>query len=187
MHSSRPVALAAACLLLAALAPAAQAALPKTKTNKIVPGKSVAGVELGMKMKRAAKVWKMEEGSSCFQIFGSKDLSCMFELMSSSANYNTGNISYEGQKGKTVKRIVIEAPDPGTGPDFSSKMNRYKTSKGVGIGATKRKLSNEFGNKLKRKGSIDGYTTYQVAGPKKAKTIFIVYGGRVEEIQLTVG
>ncbi|HYH58920.1 MAG TPA: hypothetical protein VD790_06840 [Thermoleophilaceae bacterium] len=166
--------------------PTAQAKLPETKTNRIVPGKKVAGVKLGMKMKRAAKVWKMEEGHGCYQEFGYEGLRCMFEVSPSGANFHTGNISYFGQK--KVKRILLNAPHQGM-PDFhfNSKMNRYKTKKGVRIGATKQKLDNEFGNKLKRTGSNAGYTTFTVAGPKKAKSIFTLYGGRITSIDLTAG
>jgi hypothetical protein len=189
MLSRRPIALAVTCLMILAFASTAQAALPKTKTNRIVPGEEVAGVKLGMKMKRAANVWKMEEGNGCFlETFPEDEYKCIFEVESSGANYNTGNISYSGKSAKgTVRRILLRSPHDGNRPIFSSKMNRYKTSKGVGIGATKKKLSSEFGQKLKKKGSSGGYTTYRVTGPKKATTTFTVYSGQISSIELKIG
>ena len=181
----RSMSLFTAGLLVLAFAPASQAALPKTKTNLIVPGKSVAGVKLNMTMKRAGQIWKMEEGNSCFRASTREDFRCLFELFPSGANYHTGNISYYGVK--KVKSIVINAPNDGSQPNFSSKMNRYKTKTGVSIGATKAKLRNTFGPRLKRVGSNGPVSAYKVVGPKPAKTTtFGLYGSQVSSISVSL-
>ena len=131
------IALAAMILMMLTVASPAQAALPKTKTKLIVPGKSVAGVKLGMPMARAGKIWKMPEGLSCFDMNGNGSLVCMFEVLPSGANYHTGNISYSGRK--KVERISLRMPLSGTdmSPNLKRAIVKYKTAKKWGsIGAS---------------------------------------------------
>lgn len=87
--------LAAAALAISSsllLAPAADAdGVPKTKTNKIVVGKSLAGVKIGMSMTKAAKKWKKGASTGgCFKPSYSKFTECMSELSSPVPTTPTG-------------------------------------------------------------------------------------------------
>lgn len=175
---------AALAALIAALvlASSASAALPQTKSNLIVPGKSVAGVKLGMLMTAAANVWRMEEGQSCFRERPSFPYRCLFEPASSGANYNLGVLVYEGRK--KVEQISIRAPTDRERPDFSSAMNRYKTAGGIGIGTRLGKLKSTFGKALKLT-TPGAERIFTVTGPGKAKTEFTVFGVQVSSISLS--
>ena len=165
------------------IAPAAFASLPTTKDKTIVPGVSVAGVKLGMSLSKAAKLWKDTEGDdNCFPGTPTETW-CIFEIVGSSLNRNTGNISYTGKK--KVERISIRAPFTAIeDPIFNSQMNKYKTKEGVRIGAPLGKLRSEFGKKLKRTGGAKAYSSYEARGPGKAITEFGLIGGKVERISL---
>ncbi len=180
----RFIASAASIVAIGAIfAPAAFSSLPTTKNKTIVPGVSVAGVKLGMSLSKAAKLWKDAEGDdNCFPGTPTETW-CIFEIFRSSANYNTGNISYTGKK--KVEKISIRAPFTAIEePSFNSQMNKYKTTQGVRIGAPLGKLRSEFGKKLKRTGGAMAYSSYEARGPGKAKTEFGLIDGKVERISL---
>ncbi len=184
---SRPLrffASAASIVAIGAIfAAAAFSSLPTTKNKTIVPGVSVAGVKLGMSLSKAAKLWKDSEGDdNCFPGTPTETW-CIFEIVRSSAQLNTGNISYTGKK--KVERISIRAPFTATEhPDFNTQVNKYKTKKGVRIGAPLGKLRSEFGKKLKRTGGANAYSSYEAKGPGKAITEFGLIGGRIERISI---
>lgn len=173
-------ALAFGLAMLTAAMPA-QAKLPKTNTKLIVPGQSVGGVKLGMSMARAGQIWKMPQGLSCFDMQGDGSLTCMFEVLPSSANYHTGNISYRGRK--KVESISMRMPVSGS--DVSANLKRpllkFKTSRklgSIGLDSTAGKLRSAFGSKLKVVYAKSGVIVYQYRGPKTAKTDFVVEGGK---------
>lgn len=173
-----------ALLVSLTLASAALAALPDTKNKEIVPGKSVAGVSLGMQMTAAANVWKMGPGQSCFRELPTLPYRCIFEIASSGANYNLGYVYYEGEK--KVERIGIVAPHDGVRPSFKSKVNQYKTSNGIGIGTQLGKLRSTFGKKLKLTTSAGSERVFTAIGPGKATTSFTLYGAQVRSISLAL-
>ncbi|MGK2955096.1 MAG: hypothetical protein ACSLFI_05425 [Solirubrobacterales bacterium] len=167
------------------------AALPKTKTNLIVPGKSIAGLRLGTSMKQAKKIWKDTDGPQVCPVIVYFDPpgefeTCYFELASSGANYNTGNVYFIGKPSKTTLSIGVRAPlDGGTNlPVFKSKMNRYKTKEGVGIGTNLGKLKRIYKKKLKKESKVKKYSVYAVKGPGKSITEFSLYAGRVNQIEI---
>jgi hypothetical protein len=166
--------------LAATGASSAIASLPTTKNKTIVPGVSLGGIKLGMSMSQAAKVWKDSAGDdNCFTDGGTT--TCIFELAESSASYHTGNVFYTGVK--KVETIGVEAPGAALEkPNLTSSLNKYKTAKGVGIGAPLGKLKTEFGKKLKSKGGDGPYSSYEAKGPGKASTSFTLYGGKVESL-----
>lgn len=175
---------AALAALMAALvlASSATAALPQTKSKLIVPGKSVAGVKLGMLMTTAANVWKMEAGHSCFRELPSLPYRCLFEPAPSSASYHLGVLVYEGRK--KVQQISIRAPIDRDRPDLNSVMNQYKTAGGIGIGTQLGKLQSTFGKALKLT-TPGAERIFTVTGPGKATTEFTLFGIQVRSISLS--
>lgn len=171
----------------------AQAELPKTKSKEIVLGKSVAGVKLGMAMKKAGKIWKLPPGHSCFDMLMDGSLTCMFEVMPSSANYHTGNISYRGRK--KVESIQLRLPIGGTkaDPKLKAPLLKYKTAKklgSIGLDTPGGKLRSRLGKKLKLVSNSGSTVVYRYPGPKKARTDFILDGGingRVVSIVMSRG
>lgn len=181
-----------ALVTLAALVSAApaDAEMPKTKTKLIVLGKSVAGVKLGMPMNKAGKIWKLSEGTSCFDMNQDGILVCMFEVAPSGANYHTGNISYSGRK--KVESIRLRMPLDGNKASANLKrpLLKYKTSKkkgSIGLNVTTAKLRSKLGSKLKLVYNDGPTVVYQYRGPKKAKTDFVISSGRVATIEMYSG
>lgn len=179
-------------LLSLTTASSGSGALPKTPNKRIVPGKSIAGLNLGATLKQAEKIWK-DTGDSrlCLKLTlllpsGKPGLydKCHYELMPSGANFHTGSLYFYGSPGKKTVIVGVIAPNNGDRPLFDSKMNQYKTKQGIGIGSSLGALKRVFNNKLKKVSSHAGYSDYVVKGPGKSSTALSLFGTRVRSIEV---
>lgn len=118
------------CLLalIAAASPATAAAdLPKFKTTKVEPGKSLAGVKIGASRASALKAW----GKGCRTVTNQ----CVYETKGDRQRAKgSGVIFFTGGKVSAV-----QVGTPSTNP-FRAPFTKLKTSKGVGIGSTRDEL-----------------------------------------------
>jgi hypothetical protein len=121
---SLPVGVATAGLL--ALAPAAEAAMPKFSSKTIVVNKSIGGVKLGAKSAAGKKAWGA--GSVC-------DLSnCFWRVRPQDTSKGDARFVF-GEDGK-IRTIQIDVIRNAKGKfSFKSPLTAVKTSKNIGIGS----------------------------------------------------
>lgn len=119
-----PVALALAVVSV----PAAQAALPTPPATAIVPGKSVAGVRLGMALSVAKTVWGA--GSTCgASAAGPAAVTCTWSSTPNARPDRGPKLILVGIGGK-VRSIVVD------GGNKAAAVAAYRTTKGIGTGST---------------------------------------------------
>ena len=163
--------LVAAVVALAALLPAtASAALPTPKTTTIVPGKSIAGVAVGMSVKRALAAWGL--GSSCTEA-----------TVHDSCNWigtdRQGAASFNVVKGKVVQ-VTISTGRKGNDLIYAGPLQTWKTRKNVRLGTTTYAVVKAY-PKVRSSG------TGPVLGSGNHTTTFQVSDGRIYQINVGTG
>lgn len=158
-----------AVLTLAGLgiaAPAAGAKLPSPPTKRIVPGRSIAGVKLGMKAETAVRKWG--KGSECDEVVGA---SCKWR-----GTTRQGSARLDIRDGKVWSIVIDAGQNPTTFENVYRKpLTRWKTSKKVGLGTSLSKVSKKY-----PKAKPDGGGLVLRAGGRE--TLFVSSAGRVREL-----
>jgi hypothetical protein len=130
MSSRSRIATIGSCLAVLMLAPAAHAGLPVFKNTEIVINKSFAGVTLGGTVSSAKKAWGKPtycDATYCDYRKARQDIS-------------TGEGSF-AQRDGTVFNAQLTAPrDADFNVIFKKPITEPKTSKGIGIGSTKKQF-----------------------------------------------
>ena len=149
----------------------ADAKLPAKGGKTIVPGSSIGGVRIGMDAEAAVKKWG--KGGSCDTAIG---VSCRWD-----GSMKQGSMRFDVTNGK-VSTIVIEAGQKPTTfePVYKGPITKWKTSKGVHIGTTLRKVAKKY-----PKAKPDGGGLALSSG--KRTTFFSSSGGRTESISIVAG
>jgi hypothetical protein len=151
-----------------ALAPAtASAALPSPKTTAIVPGKSIAGVAVGMSVKRALAAWG--PGSACTE-----------ETVQDACYWigtdRQGNASFNVVKGKVVQ-ITISTGRKGNELVYAGPLQAWKTSKKARLGSKTYAVVRAYPK-------VRGSGTGPVLGSGNHTTTFQVSGDRIYQINV---
>jgi hypothetical protein len=129
MTASRRTMLAGlAALLVLALAPSADAKLPKFKNKTIVPGQSIGGLKIGMTKAKAIKTWGKPEACQ------DSPLWCQFRADSTINGFTTNN-PFSGWYLKGGKIVGVEIEFAENAP-IDAKMVKLKTSKGIHLGSS---------------------------------------------------
>ena len=162
--------LIATATLAAAAAPAADAKLPSPSSKKIVPGRSIAGVKLGMDAKAAVEKWGA--GSNCEVTIGS---ACTW-----SGTMRQGRARFTVESGKVASVTVEAGQKVNYEPAYSRPLTTWKTSKRIGLGAALRKVKRAY---PKAKPSGGGLTLTSGA----SRTIFQSSLGRTASISIDRG
>lgn len=123
------VVLPALVLALVAAAPAS-ADLPKPKSTTIVPGKSIAGVKVGMTVGQALAVW----GPSPDCTADTRLAICWYR-----GTLQQGDASFTVANGK-VRTVGISTGRRGTDLIYSGPLQRWRTRKGIKLGSTVRQI-----------------------------------------------
>ena len=168
MH--RPLLLAAGFALAALLPATASAALPTPKTTTIVPGKSIAGVAVGMSVKRALAAWG--PGSSCTE--ATVQDACYWI-----GTDRQGDASFNVVKGKVVL-ITISTGRKGNDLIYAGPLQTWKTRKKVRLGTTTYAVVKAY-PKVRSSG------TGPVLGSGNHTTTFQVSGERIYQINVGTG
>jgi fermentation-respiration switch protein FrsA (DUF1100 family) len=136
---------------------------------KIVPGRSIGGVTVGMDAMAAVKKWG--PGGSCATAIG---VSCRWD-----GTMKKGKARFDVVNGK-VSNIVLEAGQkPGNFyPVYKGPITKWKTSKGIGIGSYLRTVGKKY-----PKAKPDGSGLLLQSG--KRQTFFESSLGRVASIAVT--
>jgi hypothetical protein len=159
--------LALALVALAATAPSAFAKLPSPASMRIVPGRSIGGVRIGMDAATAVKKWG--PGGSCAAAIAS--------ICTWAGTTKQGTASLEVTNGK-VSNITLEAGHKANfDPVYRGPITRWKTSKGVGIGSTLRKVLRKY----KRAKATGGGVELRSGS---LTTFFDSSGGRVARLSI---
>lgn len=168
MRTRRPIILVAV-LALGALVPAsASAQLPAPKSTAVVPGKSIAGVSIGMSIKRALAVWG--PGSRCTE--ASVSISCDWV-----GTDRQGAASFVvGPTGK-VRNVSFSTGRKGNDLIYAGPLQRWRTSRKVRLGTASYKVVKAY---PKIKGAPSGL---QLGGGNRA-TIFMTSSNRIYQIYL---
>jgi hypothetical protein len=167
----RRVAVPSALILALVLVPAAEAKLPNPKVTTIVPGKSVAGVKLGMRLAVAKQTWG--PGSKCGAgAAGPGSTSCTWSA-TPNAQPDRGPKLILLSIGGKVRAITV---DGGTG---GTAIKTFRTAKGIGVGSTLAALRAAYAGL----GTSLGPDNPSL-GSGPTITSFYVKGGRVKSIQV---
>jgi hypothetical protein len=162
--------------LALALPAAAQAGLPKTTNTLIVPAKSLGGVALGGSPTAVTKAWGKNKQCEYQCLYEGKNPgelgSVLLESDANGANYKVWSVFI------TVSETIVGTT---TKPNFETPLTRFKTSKGIGLGSSKRELTQAY-HGLKQLGAESGIFQYMLKGPKESFTSFTVNRGRVSTI-----
>jgi hypothetical protein len=163
-------ALTFAAVALAVTAPGADAKLPPGGGKTIVPGRSIGGVKPGMDPEAAVKKWG--KGGTCDAAIG--------PICEWKGSMRQGSLRFEVTNGK-VSNVVIEAGQAANfDPVYKGPITKWKTSKGIRIGSTLRKVGKKY-----RKAKPDGSGLLLQSG--KRRTFFASSGGRTESIAIDAG
>lgn len=161
------LALSAATIALPA---AAEAKLPSPSSKRIVPNRSIGTVKIGIAATTAVKRWGA--GGSCAETIGS---SCRWE-----GTMKQGSASFDVVDGKVASITLTVGQKPSYEPAYSGPITRWKTSKGIGIGSTLKRVVKAY-PKAKANGS-----GVEIRSGKR-RTLFESSGGRVSTIAIVVG
>jgi hypothetical protein len=141
-ETSLPLAALAVMGIALGTAGGALAHIPKFKSNKIVPGKSIGGLTVGMKKKPARKAWGKPDridtvaykGYAWYQWLVPVDIGTGTPLQEP-------KIGYFMHKGK-VAVVTVELPDD---PNLSNDVELLKTSKGIRLGGSMANARSRYG------------------------------------------
>ncbi|MBS1891956.1 MAG: hypothetical protein JST59_11730, partial [Actinobacteria bacterium] len=155
-------------LALLAAPSVAGAALPTTTDTLIVPAKSIAGVALGASAKSVIKAWGKDEGC---------EYQCIYEgAAGKDETPSLAGVLLEKSAAGSAKvwSVYIDAGQSSAGgksvPDFDTPLSRFKTAKGIGLGATVGELKRAY-RAAKKEGSTVLFS-YTLKGPKESATTF---------------
>ncbi len=143
-----------------ALVPAAEAALPKFSSKKIVIHTSIAGAKVGGSPTAARKAWGgggVCEPNTCWWRIGRQDLS-------------KGEARYNFAGGKILSVQLDLPPDANGRISFKTPLAALKTDKGIGLGATVAQLKKAY---PKAKDQGGGFSFILKKGTRE--TTFIIY------------
>lgn len=167
----------AATLAVLALAPAADAGLPKPKdTSKIVVPDSIAGVALKEKIKQSNKAWG-RRGDCDFRGFQS----CVYE----GKNPRAGRATIEAARRGNVSSFGIYAGrDEDDEYVFKGKLLRFQTKEGIGLGSKGSRVRSSYPKAIKTANGTGyivptkgkSYMTFQTLGGKRITAITVVDG-----------
>jgi hypothetical protein len=160
----------AALALAAAVAfpAAAEAKLPSPSSKKIVPGRSIGGVKIGMTAEAAVKAWG--KGGSCDETIGS---SCTWK-----GTMKQGSARFSLAADGTVAEIRLDVGQKADyAPLYKGPITSFKTSKKIGIGSTLKKVVKAY-----PKAKPDGGGVTLRSG--KRRTLFESSLGRVASITI---
>lgn len=167
----------AATLAVLALAPAADAGLPKPKdTSKIVVPDSIAGVVLKEKIKQANKAWG-RRGDCDFRGFQS----CVYE----GRNPRAGKATIEAARRGNVSSFGIYAGrDENDEYVFKGKLLRFETKEGIGLGSKGARVPKAYPKAIKTANGTGyivptkghPYMTFQTLDGKRITAITVLDG-----------
>jgi hypothetical protein len=176
----RLAAVACTALVLAVAAPAALAALPKPKTDLIVPNKSIGGVALNFKASQVKAAW----GGTC------EEFRCLYEAPKKGTDTPAvANVALEGNaQGKGTPKAWLISINVGrktvgneSVPDFDTPLTALQTSKGIGLGSTVAEVSRAY-PKAKKTAVTGGSPYFTISGPGESQTTFATQENRVASI-----
>jgi hypothetical protein len=151
---------------LLVVVPAAEAKLPSPPTKLIVPGRSIAGVKLGMKAEDAVKKWG--KGSECDEVVG---VSCHWR-----GTMKQGSARFDVRDGKVYSITITAGQKPVTFDNVYRKpLVKWKTAKKVGLGTSLYTVGKKY-----KKAKPDGGGLALSSG--KRETLFSSSGGRVASL-----
>ena len=162
-------------LSVALLIPIASAfgGLPQPKDPQIDPPLSLAGVEVGMKLKKADKAWGKE--GKCSRQKGFEG--CIYGKVDPKGNSKRGYAEVDAEKGK-VFLAVIQAPfkKGGQKARFKGPLMDLISMEGIGLGSTMKDVKAAYPDVKKLPGGIG----YALKGPGKTEMDFTGYGTKNE-------
>jgi hypothetical protein len=166
------VATSAAIACIGSLAPAAaQAKLPSPSTKRIVPGRSIGGVKIGMGAAAAVKRWG--PGGSCAATIGP---SCTW-----AGSMKQGQASFEVTDGRVTSIRLESGQKPTTYyPVYRGPITKWKTAKRIGIGSALRAVVKAY-----PKATPNGSGVELKTG--KRRTLFESSLGRTKSITIVSG
>jgi hypothetical protein len=125
---TRPFTAVAVIVGLLAAQGVAEAALPATHNQTIVTSSSIGGVKLGQTLAQAKAAWGVH-GGSCKT--SPPTVICRY-----AGRKGDGGGAFVTLNGKVETVAISATPKPGSHSlNFSTPMARFKTSKGIGLGA----------------------------------------------------
>lgn len=123
----RPLGLLVALAALLAVPATATAALPVVKTTTIVPGRSIAGLKVGMTVPQALAAWGT--GTTCTA--ETRQAYCYYR-----GTERQGDASFIVDKAGKVVTITISAGRKGINLVYAGPLQRWRTTKGIRLGST---------------------------------------------------
>lgn len=149
------------------------AGLPKPTDPQIDPPLSLAGVEIGMKLKKADKAWG--NTGKCKKQQGFKG--CVYGKVDARGDSKRGYAEIDAQDGK-VYLAVIQAPFKrgGQKAQFKGPLMDLISMEGIGLGSTMKDVKAAYPD-AKRLPKKSGYA---LKGPGKTEMDFVGYGSKNE-------
>jgi hypothetical protein len=132
LRSTGVVSLTAAALLL--VPAGAGAKLPSPTTKRIVPGRSIGGVKLGMEAKTAVEKWG--PGGTCAEAIGN---SCSWQ-----GTPRQGAAVFIVEDGRVASVHIEVGSKPNDLPAYSGPITKWKTAKRIGIGSRLRSVTKAY-------------------------------------------
>ena len=157
-------------VLAGALTATALASLPDASSNRIVPGKSIGGVELGQAFSAAKGAWG--KGRTCEKFETVRSCEYAGNGDGCSTNSTLPKATFTAKATGPVNFVGISAGYGCSGYDFDTPLKDFKTKKGIGIGSTKRDVKDAYPD---GENKARGYV-YVLTGPRKHKTWFQLGG-----------
>jgi hypothetical protein len=171
------IATAIAALLVAA---AASAGLPRPKrSNEIDVVRSIGGVELGMRLKRADREWGRT--GDCGRIRERKGIrACAYE----SRNPGAGSAAIEAARRSAVSSVGIYAGLDGKRYTFKGRLRRLRTEDGIRLGSPRADVRKAYPTALRAANKtgflVEGpgrtYMSFQTLDRKRVTGITLVDG-----------
>lgn len=160
-------------LSVALLVPSASAlaGMPEPKDPQIDPPLSLAGIEMGMKLKKADKQWGSHGDCRDEQGFEG----CTYGKVGRTGNSKRGYAEIDANRGK-VFLAVIQAPTKknGTKARFKGPLMDMISMEGIGLGSKMEDVKEAYPDVKKLPGGIG----YELKGKGKTAMDFVGYGSK---------
>lgn len=170
LRSIAAASLTAAAAVLLVPATAAEARLPSPTTKRIVPGRSIGGVKIGMDARTAVKKWG--RGGTCARTIGN---SCTWQ-----GTPKQGAAIFIVDDGR-VSSLRIEVGSRSNDlPAYSGPITKWRTAKGIAIGSRMKSVAKAY-----PKAKPDGSGLTLRSGSRR--TLFESSLGRVASITIDRG
>jgi hypothetical protein len=145
--------------------------MPEPKDPQINPPLTLAGIEIGMTLKKADKQWGKHGDCQSEQGFEG----CTYGKIGRSGNSKRGYAEIDANKGK-VFLVVIQAPTEkkGTKAKFKGPLMDMISMEGIGLGSTMKDLQMAYPDVKELPGGIG----YELRGPGKTRMDFTGYGSK---------